>query len=211
MNSHTSSGRTGAGRVTVAVLGAVVLTGAAGFGGYAAGAASERSAAAPERPAASQAAPRQAAAAQAPDVRLQDAVATALKEQAGIATAADLDSGRDGYVWDFDVLADDDTWHEVVVDANSGKVLRTRTKSADDDDAADAEQAKKAEVTLVEAADAAEKKVSGAAVTGADLDDDYNNRQRLSWDLELQGESGAEYEVVVDAASGDVLAETRED
>ncbi|NGN65754.1 hypothetical protein G5C51_17845 [Streptomyces sp. A7024] len=209
MNAHSSSGRTG--RVAAAVLGAAVLIGAAGYGGYAAGAASEKSAA-PERPAHAQhTAPRQAAVAQTPDVKLQDAAATALKEQAGIATSADLDSGRDGLVWEFDVLAKDDKWHKVEVAADSGKVVRSRVKAADDDDAADAALAKDAEVTLVEAADAAEKKVSGGTATAADLDDDYNGKQRASWDLELRGKDGAEHEVVVDAATGDVLSDKKDD
>lgn len=76
-----------------------------------------------------------------------------------------------------------------------------------DDDAGKADLAKSVKVDVKAAVDAALAAVPGAVVTSVDLDDD---RGKAVWEVEVTRSQG-ERELVVDAGSGKVLANTADD
>lgn len=133
------------------------------------------------------------------------AVNAALESQPGIATTADLDD--DGRRWEIDVLADDDSWHEVLVDGSSFDVVSVQPD--DDDDQDDVSDARQAQVLLVDAAATAATEVGGD-VTSIDLDDEFDDSPRLTWDAEV-ATNGATRNVEVAADTGEVLANTADD
>lgn len=70
-------------------------------------------------------------------ITLDQAVAAALKSAPGTVTEAGLDDDDDDHngrtVWELDVYGSDKTWHDVTVDATTGKVLKTREDDDNDD------------------------------------------------------------------------------
>jgi uncharacterized membrane protein YkoI len=193
------------------VLGALVLAGAGVLAaGCSASGAHQTGARAPQHPVEEQAAHAQATPSPSGSpgtrkaaVRVQDGVATALRKVPGIATDADLDKEHGKLAWEFVVLAKNDTWHRVDVDATSGKVLTSRT-TTDHGDVTVAD-AKAAKITLTQAADTAEKQVTGK-VTEATLDTHFNKQKRLNWEVDLRDDAGKKHEVVIDAATGKVIS-----
>ena len=109
----------------------------------------------------------------------------------------DLDSERGRLVWDVDV-ASRGRELEVRIDARSGRVLRVERDRTPDPEMALLAAAR------VPAARAV--RISSAAVRGARLDglELERERGRVVWKAELT-RSGVEYDVVVDARSGQVL------
>ncbi|MFI1724804.1 PepSY domain-containing protein [Streptomyces sp. NPDC020489] len=147
------------------------------------------------------------AAAASGDVSAADAIAAALRSAPGTAVSAELDDQDDNgkVVWDVDVLGKGDTWHSVLIDPASGKVLGSHGES--EDDTAEVRAALKgSSVTAAEAARAAAAK---GTVTSVDLDDDGASR---AWDVETRAASGkADQDWRVDLTSGKVTADRADD
>ncbi|MGW6712639.1 PepSY domain-containing protein [Streptomyces globisporus] len=156
---------------------------------------------------------RAPAAAKNARLSLDQAVAAALKSVPGTVAQAELDRDDDDHdgrtVWELDVRGSDKKWHDVTVDADNGKVLKTRYD--DNDDHAPRSSA----VTLNEAAAAALKTAPGT-VTSIDLDDDDDddNGSRsdvLRWDVDIAGKDGKQHELRVDAETGKVTVDRDDD
>ncbi|MFJ1593345.1 PepSY domain-containing protein [Kitasatospora albolonga] len=151
-------------------------------------------------------------------ITLDRAVAAALKSVPGTVTEAELDDDdddRDGRtVWELDVYGSDKVWHDVTVDATTGKVLKTRQD--DDNDDRDRHAPRSSAVTLNAAADAALKTAPGR-ITSIDLDDDDDdddNGRRgsvLRWDVDITGKDGKQHELKVDAKTGKVTVDRDDD
>ncbi|MFZ4273845.1 PepSY domain-containing protein [Streptomyces arboris] len=143
-------------------------------------------------------------------VTLDQAVAAALKSVPGAVTEAELD---DDAVWELDVYGSDKTWHDVTVDATTGKVLKSRED--DDNDDRDRNAPRSSTVTLKQAADAALKTAPGS-ITSIDLDDDDDDDKGsrgnvLRWDVDIAGKDGKSHELRVDAKTGKVTVDRDDD
>ncbi|MEU3205587.1 PepSY domain-containing protein [Streptomyces cyaneofuscatus] len=143
-------------------------------------------------------------------ITLDQAVA-ALKSVPGTVTDAELDDDDDDHggrtVWELDVHGSDKKWHDVTVDATTGKVLKTRED--DDNDDRDRHAPRSAPVALNAAADAALKTAPGR-ITSIDLDDDDDDGRRgnvLRWDVDITGKDGKHHELKVDAKTAKVTAD----
>jgi len=141
-------------------------------------------------------------------VTVDDAVAAALKAVPGTVTEAELDDDDDDRdVWELDVYGSDKVWHDVTVDAGSGKVLTDRD---DDDDDRDRHAPRSATVSLNAAVNAALGSAPGT-VTSVDLDDDDDDDGRkggaLRWDVDIKGKDGKSHELHVDAKTGKVTVD----
>ncbi|MFF6932959.1 PepSY domain-containing protein [Streptomyces sp. NPDC008312] len=143
---------------------------------------------------------------------VDEAVGAALKAVPGTVTEAELDDDDDDggrTVWELDVYGADKVWHDVTVEAGSGKVLSDR----EDDDNGDRDRhaPRSAAVSL----DAALKAALGAqpgTVTSVDLDDDDDGRRGAPrWDVDITGKDGKQHELRVDAKSGKVTADHDDD
>ncbi|MFD8615940.1 MULTISPECIES: PepSY domain-containing protein [unclassified Streptomyces] len=150
-------------------------------------------------------------------VTFDQAVAAALKSVPGTVTEAGLDDDDDDHdgrtVWELDVYGSDRTWHDVTVDATTGKVLKSRED--DDNDDRDRNAPRSSTVTLEQAADAALKTAPGS-ITSIDLDDDDDdgNGRRgdvLRWDVDIAGKDGRQHELHVDAKTGKVTVDRDDD
>ncbi|MDF6018756.1 PepSY domain-containing protein [Streptomyces sp. JH34] len=146
-------------------------------------------------------------------VGVDEAVGAALKAVPGTVTEAERDDDDDDHaraVWELDVYGSDNAWHDVTVDASSGKVLSDRK---DDGDDRDGRAPRSAAVSL----DAAVKAALGArpgTVTSVDLDDDGDDdrgERAPHWDVDVTGNDGKQYELHVDAGSGKVTADRDDD
>ncbi|MBT3075564.1 MULTISPECIES: PepSY domain-containing protein [Streptomyces] len=149
-------------------------------------------------------------------ITLDQAVA-ALKSVPGTVTEAELDDDDDDHggrtVWELDVHGSDKKWHDVTVDATTGKVLKTRQD--DDNDDRDRHAPRSAPVTLNAAADAALKTAPGR-ITSIDLDDDGDDDDGrrgnvLRWDVDITGKDGKHHELKVDAKTGKVTVDRDDD
>ncbi|PWS51264.1 peptidase M4, partial [Streptomyces sp. FT05W] len=141
-------------------------------------------------------------------VGVDGAVAAALKAVPGTVTEAERDEDDDDRaraVWELDVYGSDQVWHDVTVDASSGKVLSDREDDGDDD--RDRHAPRSSAVSL----DAAVKAALGAqagTVTSVDLDDDDDRGERAPhWDVDVTGKDGTQHELRVDAKSGKVTVD----
>ncbi|MEV1044881.1 PepSY domain-containing protein [Streptomyces sp. NPDC049916] len=142
-------------------------------------------------------------------ITLDQAVAAALRSTPGTVTEAELDRDDDDHdgrtVWELDVRGSDKKWHDVTVDAASGKVL---TAHGDKND--DRRDSGSFAVSLKQAAEAALKTAPGS-VTAIDLDtqgdDDDSRRGAPHWDVDIAGKDGKQHELHVDAKTGKVTAD----
>ncbi|MER6193267.1 PepSY domain-containing protein [Streptomyces cyaneofuscatus] len=158
---------------------------------------------------------RAPAAAKSAGISLDQAVAAALKSVPGTVTQAELDRDDDDHdgrtVWELDVRGSDKKWHDVTVDADNGKVLKTRD---DDNDDRDDHAPRSSTVTLKQAADAALKTAPGS-ITSIDLDDDDDDKggkgNVLRWDVDVAGKDGKQHELKVDAKTGKVTVDRDDD
>ncbi|MFD0687128.1 PepSY domain-containing protein [Actinomadura fibrosa] len=66
-------------------------------------------------------------------VSARQAADAALKAAPGVIDELELDDADDRTVWEADVLAQDGTWREVVVDSGTGKVLTNEPRDRGDD------------------------------------------------------------------------------
>ncbi|MCI4043901.1 PepSY domain-containing protein [Streptomyces sp. TRM75563] len=159
---------------------------------------------------------RAPAAAKSTRITLDQAVAAALKSVPGTGTEAELDDDDDDHggraVWELDIRGSDGTWHDVTVDAATGKVLKTRD---DDNDDRDRHAPRSAAVTLNQAAAQALKTAPGT-ITSIDLDDDDDDDNAgrgnvLRWDVDITGKDGKQHELRVDAKTGKVTVDRDDD
>ncbi|MFJ7324987.1 PepSY domain-containing protein [Streptomyces cyaneofuscatus] len=160
---------------------------------------------------------RAPAAAKSAGISLDQAVAAALKSVPGTVAQAELDRDDDDHngrtVWELDVRGSDKKWHDVTVDADNGKVLKTRD---DDNDDRDDHAPRSSAVTLNEAAAAALKTAPGS-ITSIDLDDDDDDDGKgsrgnvLRWDVDIAGKDGKSHELHVDAKTGKVTVDRDDD
>ncbi|MFB7432077.1 PepSY domain-containing protein [Streptomyces microflavus] len=150
-------------------------------------------------------------------ITLDQAVAAALKSAPGTVTEAGLDDDDDDHdgrtVWELDVYGSDKTWHDVTVDATTGKVLKTRED--DDNDDRDRNAPRSSAVSLKQAADAALKTAPGS-ITSIDLDDDDDDDDDrrgnvLRWDVDIAGKDGKHHKLHVDAKTGKVTVDRDDD
>ncbi|MFD8584484.1 PepSY domain-containing protein [Streptomyces californicus] len=151
---------------------------------------------------------RSPAAAKNARTTLDQAVAAALRSVPGTVTEAELDADDDDHdgraVWELDVRGSDKKWHDVTVDATTGKVLKTRQD--DDNDDRDRHAPRSSAVTLDEAAAAALKSAPGT-VMSIDLDDDDRRGYVLRWDVDVAGRDGKHHELKVDAKTAKVTVD----
>ncbi|MFF9689218.1 PepSY domain-containing protein [Streptomyces sp. NPDC014623] len=149
-----------------------------------------------------------------PRITVDEAVGAALKAVPGTVTGAELDDDDDSArtVWELDVHGSDKVWHDVDVDARSGKVLSDHEDDGNDD--RDRHAPRSASVSL----DAAVKAALGAqpgSVTAVDLDDDGDDGGDKGgaprWDVDVTGKDGKDHELHVDAKSGKVTADQDDD
>lgn len=136
-------------------------------------------------------------------VTAADAITAALKHTSGTAVGAELDSEGSDLVWDVDVLSSGGTWHSVLVDPGTGKVLDSRADDDDDDDDT-AETRAALKGTSVTAAEAAEAAAAKGTVTSVDLDDDGRSH---AWEVDTTGADGAGSEWDVDLKTAKVTAD----
>lgn len=160
---------------------------------------------------------RAPAAAKSAGISLDQAVAAALKSVPGTVTQAELDRDDDDHngrtVWELDVRGSDKKWHDVTVDADNGKVLKSRED--DDNDDRDDHAPRSSAVTLNEAAAAALKTAPGT-ITSIDLDDDDDDDKGskgnvLRWDVDIAGKDGKQHELRVDAKTAKVTVDRDDD
>ncbi|WP_406409274.1 PepSY domain-containing protein [Streptomyces halstedii] len=140
-------------------------------------------------------------------VTLDEAVAAALKAVPGTVTEVELDDDDHGarLVWELDVYGEDAVWHDVTVDAGSGKVLSTRD---DDNDDRDRHAPRRAAVSW-EPAVAAALKAEPGTVTSVELDDDDHGH--LYWEIDVTGGDGRGHELRVDAETAAVSVDRDDD
>ncbi|MFF4066287.1 PepSY domain-containing protein [[Kitasatospora] papulosa] len=194
--------------ITVATLTAAVLVGGglvatAAFADSGSGGKDDRTAAADRTAADTGAAGR---------VGVDGAVTAALKAVPGTVTEAERDEDDDDRaraVWELDVYGSDRVWHDVTVDASSGKVLSDREDDGDDD--RDRHAPRSSAVSLDAAVKAALAQQPGT-VTSVDLDDDDdddNDRGKRAphWDVDVTDKDGKQHELRVDAKSGKVTVD----
>lgn len=146
-------------------------------------------------------------------ITLDEAVGTALKAVPGTVTEAELDDDDDDgarTVWELDVYGSDKAWHDVTVDARSGKVLSERAD--DDNDDRDRHAPRPSAVDLDAAVTAALGDRPGT-VTSVDLDDDGDDGGKAAphWDVDVTGKDGKQHELRVDAKSGKATADRADD
>ncbi|MEV2244333.1 PepSY domain-containing protein [Streptomyces sp. NPDC049970] len=145
-------------------------------------------------------------------ITVDEAVAAALKAVPGTVTEAELDEDDDTArtVWELDVYGSDKAWHDVKVDAGSGKVLSDRP--SDDNDDRDRRAPRSAAVGLDAAVKAALADRPGT-VTSVDLDDDGDDGAKAAphWEVDVTGKGGSGHELRVDAKSGKVTADRADD
>ncbi|MER6228699.1 PepSY domain-containing protein [Streptomyces sp. NPDC001616] len=143
-------------------------------------------------------------------VGVDGAVAAALKAVPGTVTEAERDEDDDDRaraVWELDVYGSDRVWHDVTVDASSGKVLSDREDDGDDRD----RHAPRSSAVSLDAAVKAALGAQAGTVTSVDLDDDGDDNDRGKraphWDVDVTGKDGKQHELRVDAKSGKVTVD----
>ncbi|MGW3190688.1 PepSY domain-containing protein [Streptomyces ardesiacus] len=155
------------------------------------------------------------------EVTAADALAAALADIPGTAVSAELDDEdddgdrgdaddrRERAAWEVDVLAGDGTWHDVRVDAVTGKILGSE-RDDDEDDTAEVRAALKG--TSVDAAAAARAAAGHGTVTSVELDEDgHYGDGRPAWEVETYASGKGEREWRVDARTGKVTADRSHD
>ncbi|WUS99303.1 PepSY domain-containing protein [Streptomyces sp. NBC_00708] len=137
-------------------------------------------------------------------VTVGDAVAAGLAAVPGTVTEAELDEEDGGLVWELDVYGSDRSWHDVTVDAGSGKVL---DKRVDRDQDGSRSAPRTGSVSLDEAVGAALKSAPGT-VTSVELEGRRGGAAH--WEADVRGKDGREHELSVDALTGVVTADDRD-
>ncbi|MER5275541.1 PepSY domain-containing protein [Streptomyces sp. NPDC002809] len=134
-----------------------------------------------------------------------EAASSAVRAVPGTVTGAELDDEDGGQVWELDVYGSDKVWHDVTVDAGSGRVLGKHT--SDDNDDRDRHAPRSAPVTLG-AAVAAAIEASPGSVTSIELE---GRGGAVHWEVDVRGEDGRAHELNVDAKSAQVTVDRSDD
>ncbi|WP_019544950.1 PepSY domain-containing protein [Streptomyces sulphureus] len=146
------------------------------------------------------------------DVRISatGAVDRVLKAVPGNVTELELDHDDGRYVWEADVLGKGGGWHEVTLDADSGKLVENHKERADDAEER-AEHRVKAQHTSavfggdhVDARDALSTAAKYGTATELDLERVESGRSGAVWEVETADGSGVERTVLVGLADGKV-------
>ncbi|MEU6659647.1 PepSY domain-containing protein [Streptomyces sp. NPDC046821] len=141
-----------------------------------------------------------AAEVKAAKVNAADAIAAALKSAPGTAVSAELGGKNNSVVWEVEVL-NGSAWHEVTVDAATGKVTGSRADRHDDTARVSA-ALKGAKTTAQDAARAAAAK---GTVTEIGLGEDGKTP---AWEAETTAADGTASEWRVDLGSGAVTQDS---
>jgi uncharacterized membrane protein YkoI len=125
----------------------------------------------------------------------------------GTVDEVELDEEGGNVVYEVDVVAQDGTETEVIVDAGNGKILAQEVdKDADEAKADKAEQAKLEKLAKIDAnaaSKAATDKVPGTA-DKVELDEEDG---KVVYEVDVTAKDGTQSEVLVDATNGKILAE----
>ncbi|WGW11672.1 PepSY domain-containing protein [Saxibacter everestensis] len=137
---------------------------------------------------------------------LEDAGAAALKAVPD-STLISIETEERRAVWEVQVVTSDGTEHEMLISRSDGSVTEGPTK--EDDDAADKakhqDRVKAAKLDYRAAAKAMRDAVADAEITELNLD---TYRGKTVWEGDLAGSGGTKHSVKIDAASGEVIANT---
>lgn len=125
-------------------------------------------------------------------ISLAQAADAVLKAVPGKIEELELDHGR----WEADVLADDGSWRQVVVDAETSAVQGDRVDEEGGENAAELRAAK---IDAVGAAKAAARAEPGT-VTAVDF-------EKTTWEVDVTTAKNVEHELTVDAGTGRVLSD----
>ncbi|MBS4196572.1 PepSY domain-containing protein [Lederbergia citri] len=132
----------------------------------------------------------------------------ALKEINGKVTDVEVEKEHGTLTYDIEVTDTNGVKHDVVIDANSGKVLKTETDNEKDDNdgevSDDDEQAqlqKEAKITKEESSSIAQTEVKGE-VTDVQLEDEDGV---IVYGVEIKDQQGQKNDVKIDAKTGKVL------
>jgi uncharacterized membrane protein YkoI len=123
----------------------------------------------------------------------------AVADSAVVEVSSDDDDGR--LIWEIIVRVGDDG-RELRIDGSDGAVLSNQSDRLDQSQLGDLPT-----VTVSEAIEIAEKQVPDGEVTDAELS--RRNGERV-WDVSVDVASGEDWELWIDAASGEVLREERD-
>ncbi|GAA0539255.1 MULTISPECIES: PepSY domain-containing protein [Streptomyces] len=132
-----------------------------------------------------------------------EAAQIALKAVPGTLGSLDRDHGA-RTTWDAEILGKDGKWHEVTLDASTGKVLNQHIdRDTDAEDAAEAKALRNADVSATEAA---RKAASRGTVTSVEFDGDRTQ----VWEVETV-KNHKERDLNVNAQSGKVTQAPSDD
>ncbi len=129
------------------------------------------------------------------------AVDAALQAVPGVVVELGTDSERGRAVWEVGVLRDDGTGVELYIDQENGEVVREGVLRLD------TEQRTAPLLSAPEAIDVALAAVPGA-VDELDLG---TERSTVVWEVMVAADAGGRYELYIDAASGEILKQERDD
>ncbi|WP_016907355.1 PepSY domain-containing protein [Streptomyces xiaopingdaonensis] len=146
------------------------------------------------------------------DVRISatGAVDRVLKAVPGDVTELELDHDDGRYVWEADVLGKGGGWHEVTLDADSGRLLEKHKERADDAEERAAHRAKAKHTSAafdgghVDARDALSTAEKYGTATELDLERVESGRGGAVWEIETADGSGVERTVLVGLDDGKV-------
>ena len=140
-------------------------------------------------------------------ISLEQALAIAQKTVKGELTSAEFEQNdyTKGGKFEIEFVADGNE-HEVKIDASTGKVLKTKQQKLDQEDIAEYNAMKQAQLTLTQAMQKAAQSVSGKIIEAEfDLD-----RGLPLYEIEIA--KGTQiYEVIVDAMTGAIISKQLED
>jgi uncharacterized membrane protein YkoI len=132
------------------------------------------------------------------------AVETALTEAPGVVTEIERDADDgDAGTWEVGVRGEDGRWHHVRVSQDGTAVVDTSTGDDDQDELDDARRLLNDEGTDIATAIRLAEDHTSATFREADLDDGR-------WHVELRGGDGAEYELDIDLATGEITGEEQD-
>ncbi len=141
-------------------------------------------------------------------VSLEDAGDAALKEVSD-GTVISIESEVNDTRWEVQVVTSDGTEHEISISAEDGSVIGSPSKEGDDaqDKKKHQDRVATAKLDFKEAAEKLRDAVPDARITELNLDDEKGT---TVWEGDLIDGDGAKHEVQIDAASGDVLTNSKD-
>ncbi|MBS4177841.1 PepSY domain-containing protein [Lederbergia citrea] len=138
----------------------------------------------------------------------EQSIEIALKEFQGKVTDVELEKDHGTLTYDIKVKDENGKEHEVIIDANSGKVLKSEADDQEGDNDAEVsdevEQAqlqKEAKITKEESISIAQGKIKGKA-TDVELEDENGV---VVYGIEITDQQGQRHDVKIDAKTGKVL------